>query len=361
MRENTLEILLDEYYKQNLHVNSYVERKVHLDDQSCQINGITKSGKTTLVKKYLLTCKKASYIYIDCRDIRINVQSMSQMLPRYCNQNSIDIVVLDNYIPSITLPSVKQLIITTELPINNAYLPNIRLMPLDYEEFLAYEIKYDSTALNHFLQLGGLPAMHAVNSEERHLYIQQSLKASLPPAEFDILHFIAKSSTLKLSTFSMYEKLKIERKISKDILYKSVKSLEAKQYLFHLPKFKHQRAIKKSYICDIAFKNALTQQKNFRLLFENLIFLELHKRRRDIYYDEKIDFYIPSQNRIVLCMPFSNEDTLFKTIENIEEFIVAHGVTHVKVVTMSSEGELRHPFVNVEMLSFSEWAIIEGE
>ncbi len=356
-----MKILLDEYYKQSLHVNSYIERKVQLDTQSYQINGITQSGKTTLVKKYLLTCKKAAYIYIDCRDVRINIESMNQMLTRYCNQNSINIVVLDNYSPSITLPNVKQLIITTELPIDNAYLPNIRLMPLDYEEFLAYEIKYDSTAINHFLQLGGLPAMHTVNSEDRHLYIQQSLKISLTPVEFDILLFIAKSSTLKLSTFSMYEKLKVDRKISKDMLYKSVESLEAKQYLFHLSKFKHQRAIKKSYLCDIAFKNALSQQKNFRLLFENLIFLELHKRRRDIFYDEKIDFYIPSQNRIVLCMPFSNEDTLFKTIENIEEFIITHGVAHVKVVTMSSTGELRHPFVDVEMLSFSEWAIIEGE
>ena len=356
-----MEILLDEYYKQSLHVNSYVERKVQLDDQSYQINGITQSGKTTLVKKYLLTCKKSSYIYIDCRDIRIDVEEMNRDLMRYCNQNSIDIVVLDNYYTAITLPNVKQLLITTELPIENPHLPSISLAPLDYEEFLAYELKYDSTALNHFLQLGGLPAMHTINSESRHLYIQQTLMKALTPIEFDVLQFITKSNTLKLSTFTIYEKLKTERKISKDMLYKSVESLEAKQYLFHLPKFNHQRAVKKSYICDIAFKNAFTQQKNFRLLFENLIFLELHKRRRDLFYDEKIDFYIPSQNRIVLCMPFSNEETLFKTIENIEEFIITHGVTHVKIVTMSSAGALHHPFVDVEMLPFGEWAIIEGE
>ncbi|MEA2111224.1 MAG: ATP-binding protein [Campylobacterota bacterium] len=356
-----MEILLDEYYKQNLHVNNYVERKVQLDEQSYEINGITRSGKTTLVKKYLLTCKKSTYIYIDCRDIRIDSNTMNGVLTRYCNQNGIEIVVLDNYNEHFNLPNVKQLLITTEKPLNNPYLPSIKLSTLDYEEFLAYEPKYDSTALNHFLQLGGLPAMHTINSEERHLYIQQALMRSLSQVEFEIVSFIAKSNSLKLSTFSMYEKLRSERKISKDMLYRSVDSLLKRDYLFQVPKYKHLRAVKKIYLCDIAFKNALTHQKNFRLLFENLIYLELHKRKREIFYDDNIDFYVPSQNRIILCMPFSNEDVLFKTVEKIEEFIITHGVTDVKVVTMSSEAQLHHPFVNVEMLPFSEWAIIEGE
>jgi predicted AAA+ superfamily ATPase len=356
-----MEILLDEFYKQNLHVPHYVERKVQLDEQSYEICGITQSGKTTLVKKYLLTCKKSHYIYIDCRDIRIDIETMNTMLTRYCNQNHIEIVVLDNYTKAFVLPNVKQLLITTDTPLNHPYLPRISLTPLDYEEFLAYEPKYDSTALNHFLQLGGLPVMHTISSESRQVYIQQSLSRVLSDIEFEVLLFIAKSSSLKLSTFSMYEKLKGERKVSKDMLYRSVETLLHKQYLFQVAKHGHSRAVKKSYLCDIAFKNALTHHKNFRLLFENLIFLELNKRGRDIFYDEKIDFYIPQQNRIILCMPFSNEDILFKTIEKIEEFIITHGVSDVKVVTMSSEGQLSHPFVNVEMLPFSEWAIIEGE
>jgi len=356
-----MEILLDEFYKQSLHVNHYVERKVQLDEQSYEICGITQSGKTTLVKKYLLTCKKSLYMYIDCRDIRIDIEAMNESLTRYCNQNHIEIVVLDNYTQAFNLPNVKQLLITTDVALNNPYLPLISLTPLDYEEFLAYEPKYDSTALNHFLQLGGLPVMHTISGDARQVYIQQSLSHALSDIEFDILLFIAKSSTLKLSTFSMYEKLKSERKLSKDMLYKSVEALLNKQYIFHIPKYAHSRAVKKSYLCDIAFKNALTHHKNFRLLFENLVFLELNKRGREIFYAEKIDFYIPAQNRIVLCMPFSNEDILFKTIEKIEEFIITHGVSDVKVVTMSSEGQLSHPFVNVEMLPFSEWAIIEGE
>ncbi len=357
-----MEILLDEYYKQNLHVNGYVARKVQLQhSHSYQICGMTLSGKTTLLKQYLLTCKKSSYIYIDCRDIRIDVAALNRLLPHYCQQHGIDIVALDNYHRAIILPPVAQLLITTQTPLAELDLIRIMLMPLDYEEFLAYEMKYDSTALNHFLQLGGLPVMQTLTQECRHLYIQQALQARLSAMEFTVLLFIARSSTSKLSTFTIYEKLKTEQKLSKDMLYKSVASLLAKQYLFHLSKWHHERAVKKSYICDIAVRNALTHQKNFRLLFENLVFLELNKRGRTLYYSEKIDFYIPSQHRIVLCMPFSSDEVLFKTIEQIEEFIVTQGVTHVKVVTMSSSGALQHPFVDVEMLPFSEWAIIEGE
>ncbi len=356
-----MELLLDEYYKQNLHVTGYVTRKVQLDRRSYQISGITLSGKTTLVKNYLLTCKKSSYIYIDCRDIRIDIEALNALLTHYCQQNGIEIVVLDNYIDTIYLPSVAQLIITTHAPIAQLDLEHIALMPLDYEEFLAYEMKYDSTALNHFLQLGGLPIMQTLAHENRHLYIQQALQNRLSAVEFNVLLVIARSSTAKLSTFALYEKLKSRRKISKDLLYRCVASLQHKQYLFYVDKWHHKRAVKKCYFCDIALKNALTHQKNFRLLFENLVFLELNKRGRTLYYSEKIDFYIPSQHRIVLCMPFSNEEVLFKTVEQIEEFIVTQGVTHIKVVTMGSSGALQHPFVDVEMLPFSEWAIIEGE
>jgi len=356
-----MEILLDEYYKQNLHVNGYVERKVQLYQRSCQICGVSLSGKTTLLKQYLLTCKKLSYIYIDCRDIRIDVAMFNRLLPRYCHNKSIDIVALDNYHNALTLPPVTQLLLTTEAPVADLNLPCVTLMPLDYEEFLAYEMKYDSTALNHFLQLGGLPVMQTLPSDQRHLYLQQTLQHRLSAIEFAVLLFIARSPTLKLSTFAIYEKLKTERKLSKDLLYKSVVSLKQKRYVFHVKKFHHDRAVAKSYLCDIALKNALTHQKNFRLLFENLIFLELHKRGRSVYYSDKVDFYIPSQRRIVLCMPFANEEVLFKTVEPIEEFMITQGVTHVKVVTMSSSATLQHPFVDVEMLPFSEWAIIEGE
>ncbi len=355
--------LLEEYYRQNLSISRFISRKSTLDDRSTYLYGVAQSGKTALIKHYLLTCKKNSYLYLDCRDLRLDADVFNRSIDLFCLERGITIVALDNYAPKFKAPRVTQLILSGEhlLEIPQRHFRPLQIRPLDYEEFLAYEPKYDSTALNHFLQLGGYPAMHALAADQRTLYIQQMLSQALSPMELKIIGVIANSSAVKLSAYSIYERLKHEQRISKDKLYKEVVALIEKKYIYEVSKFAHERAIKKLYLCDIAIKNALTIQKHFGRLFENLVFLEMHKRHFEIFYVENIDFYLPQHQRIVLCMPFGAQDALFKKIESIESFIIAHNIVHVEVVTVSSEGSLQHPFVSVQMLPFSEWAIIEGE
>jgi predicted AAA+ superfamily ATPase len=155
-----MEILLQELYKTDIHLDKFHFRKVYLKDESYQINGITQSGKSKLVKNYLLGLKKNTYLYIDCNDIRINIQELNNSLTKFCNLNKIDTLVLDNYMQEIKIANVSQLILCCETTLNIDYLTTLQLYPLDYEEFLAYEHKYDSTALNDFFQLGGFPSMH---------------------------------------------------------------------------------------------------------------------------------------------------------------------------------------------------------
>jgi predicted AAA+ superfamily ATPase len=356
-----MENLLEKFYKQDLHVYSYIERKVRLDGQSTQINGISQSGKTSLIKHTLLQEKKSSYLYIDCNDIRIDTTLLNDILGKFCKENDIECVALDNYRPEIIPPNVRRLIIASEIHYDFSSLKTIRLYPLDFEEFLAFEHKFDSTALNHFFQLGGFAAMHRIPSEERSLYIQSSLRHALNDIEFDLMLMAARMAAQKVSSYTLYERLKTERKISKDMLYKNMDALTEKGYLHQLAKFEHPRATKKLYLCDIALKNALSTQKHFGRLFENMIYLEMLKHGLEFYYAEGIDFYIPHQRRAILCIPFGNREMLFKKIEGIEAFIVTHDIANVEVVTMSSEAELSHPFVKVEMIPFAIWALIEGE
>lgn len=124
-------------------------------------------------------------------------------------------------------------------------LETLNLYPLDYEEFLAYEHKYDSSALNHFFQLGGLAVMHKIYSDERNIYLQKVFQNALDDIEFDILVLCAKFNSQKLSAFTIYERLKAKRKISKDKLYKSFENLVEKKYIHLLEKFNHTRATKK--------------------------------------------------------------------------------------------------------------------
>lgn len=350
--------LLDEYYRYDLHSAGYIERKKSIAKNSIAIYGITQSGKTSLIKHYLLTQKKATYLYIDCRDLRIDINELNSVLESFCTEQKISILALDNYNTAITLFDIDQLILSCETPIELPFL-TLHLNLLDYEEFLAFEQKYDSTALGHFLQLGGFPFMHRIPSEERSLYLQKVFAYALDETELAILIQATKMTTQKVSAHNLYERLKLERKISKDKLYVHLQSLFDRRYLYGLEKFNHPSAVKKLYICDIAIKHALTLQKHFGRVFENLIYLELVKHGIECYYEEGIDFYLPSRAQIILAVPFENEHSLFKRVEALEAFIITHDVQEVIVITMNLESILSHPIARIEMIPFSQWALGE--
>ena len=352
-----MEILLEEFYKTDLHIDKYIHRKVQIDEKSYQINGITQSGKTQLIKHYLLGLKKSSYLYIDCDDIRIETHQFNTTLNSFCTQNKIDVVALDNYTPEISFPNVSQLLIACEEYYELPYLERLQLYPLDYEEFLAYEHKYDSSALNHFFQLGGLPVMHRVFVDERNTFLQKRLQNTLSEIEFEILVLCAKMLSQKLSAFTIYERLKQKRKISKDKLYASFKALQSKNYIHLLEKFAHSRATKKVYLGDTALKSALSVEKNFGRLFENMVFLELLKSGHTCYYEDGIEFYLPKNDEIILCKPFADERRLFQKIESLEAFIFTHSIKKITAISMNKEGSLSHPFAKVAIIPFDIWAL----
>ena len=352
----SMKTLLDEYYRYDLHSVGFIERNQSIDEESLLIYGISQSGKTALIKNYLLSHKKSTYLYIDCRDLRLNISELNTSLESYCKENKISILALDNYHESIRLFEIDQIVLSSENPIDLPYR-QIRLELLDYEEFLAFESKYDSTALNHYFQLGGFPAMHRVPSEERALYLQNTLLRVLEPVEFSILAQASKMVTQKVSAFNLYERLKTERKISKDKLYLHLQSMFDRGYLKSLGKFNHPSAVKKLYLCDIAIKHALVAQKHFGRLFENLVFSELDKHHTECYYDEGIDFYLPQRRQIIIASPFANEHALFKKVEALEGFIVSNRVREVIAVTMGLESTLSHPISRIEMIPFERWAL----
>ena len=351
--------ILEEYYKQELHVDGFTERKVQLSGYNYQISGIIRSGKTTLIKKYLKEFKKSLYLYIDLEDIRIDKELLNSSIQKFCITNKIETLVYENYDETFFIPNVKQVILTCKENIELENVVNLPIYPLDFEEFLAYEHNFDSTALNHFIKLGGLPVMHNINANEQILYIQKALKDTLSPIEFTLLVEIAQSATQKLSAFNLYTKLKEKQKISKDSLYKAFANLELRRYLHVVAKFNHERAVKKLYMADVSFIYALHVKKNFIRIFETLVLLELVKKEKAIFYEEGISFYIPNENRVILCMPFADERALFKKIESIEAFIFTHQVEVIEAVTMSSETTLSHPMASIEMIEFSRWALMD--
>jgi len=352
-----MEILLEELYKIEFSHERFHDRKICLGTNSYHIRGISNSGKTALVRNYLLTLKKNSYLYVDCNDVRIQIDLFNKILPAFCSKNGVKTLVFDNYTPQYMFPNVTQIITISQENYVLEGFESLLLYPLDYEEFLAFEHKYDSSALNHFFQLGTLPSMHTLHAHERTIYIQKMLRYSLHEIEFDLLQLCAKFISQKLSPYTLYERLKLQRKISKDKLYLYFQKMVEKNYIHLLEKFQHPRATKKIYLCDTTLKTALSIEKNFSTLFENMVYLELRKANTECFYTDGVDFYIPSEHEIILCKPFADERRLFKKLEALEAFLLTHAIEKVSVITMNKEGTLSHPLLKVDIIPFDIWAL----
>ncbi len=358
-----MELLLEELYKQDITANSYVDRKIYIDHQNkLNIYGVTLSGKTYLLKHTLLGLKKSQYLYINLNDERVHIDEyFTFTLSTFIKNKKITHLVLDNYSNNFILPNVEYIYVSSNIKLELDGFEYIKLFPLDYEEFLAYEIRYDSNAINSYLLLGGFPINQTLANDLIITNIQKSLKYALNSIEYDILKYIATSTTNTISAFTLYERLKQNRKISKDYLYKNFKSIKEKGYIHEVAKFESKKTIKKLYLCDISIKHAFTSAKHFSKTFENLVFLEMLKNGFEIFYLDEIDFYIPKLGRMILSMPFTSQEALFKKVEKIEAFVITNNIKTIEVVTLSSNSTIKHPFVQINLVPFYEWAIFEAE
>ena len=355
--------MLEALYNLSNKKTNLIPRKQYIDSAYTIIKGAGKTGKTSIIRQHLSSLPSVSYLYVDLNDLRIEKKTLADELIDFCYENKIQTLVIEAYDNSIPLPNVPNIILSTETDLFIDSFKNITLYNLDFEEFLAFDSRYDSldSAFTHFLQTSSYPELYYTHQDNRQKQMQNILQLSLNPLELQILIHSAKLLGQKVSAFQMFERLKQQQKLSKDMFYKTFYGLMEKGYLYWVQKFEHERATKKLYTLDFNIKNALTLQKDFSSLFETLVYLEMLKRGSEIFYADGIDFYIPKENRIVLTMPFSNEDVLFKKIESIEGFIIENGVLHVEVVTMSAETKLGLPYAVVEMMPFVNWAIVEGE
>jgi predicted AAA+ superfamily ATPase len=355
--------MLDALYNLSTKRPNLVARKYQITKPFTIIKGAAKTGKTSIIKQYLSSLPSTSYLYIDLNDLRLDASIVKRELDDFCKINKIHTLVIEAYDNDIPLPNVSQIILSTEETLEIEGFDILNIYNLDFEEFLAFDSRYDTleNAFTHFLQTSSYPELYFAHQDNRQKQMQNILRLSLNPLELQMMIHSAKLVGQKVSAFQMFERLKQQQKLSKDMFYKTFYGLMDKGYLYWVEKYEHTRATKKLYTLDFNIKNALTLQKDFSRLFETLVFLEMLKRGSEIYYADGIDFYMPKENRIVLTMPFSNEDVLFKKIESIEAFIIENGVLFVEVVTMSAETKLGLPYAVIEMMPFVQWAIVEGE
>jgi predicted AAA+ superfamily ATPase len=126
--------------------------------------------------------------------------------------------------------------------------------------------------------------------------------------------------------------------------------------LIFLEKFDQPKAVKKLFLIDFALKNALSFQKDFIKRFENIVFLELYKKKDSIYYTEEIDFYLPKENTAILCIPFLPTNLLKNKIIKRKKHFKKFGVSKVDIISLGNEAEFIDSNINYQIIPFWNWA-----
>jgi hypothetical protein len=218
------------------------------------------------------------------------------------------------------------------------------LFPLSFKEYLRfnnlkleknylytnqrYEIK---NLFNKYLIEGGFPEV--INSDFKEqilqsyvdLIIYKDLIERYNLKNFTLLRNIIKYSCSNVSKLfsinSYYNSIKDNLKVSRDTIVEYVGYLNDINFLFFLPKFDYSlknqnRSMNKVYLIDNGLANAISfkfSEDRGRLL-ENLVFIELKRRGKEIYYHKnkrECDFVIKDGFDIVEAIQVTkslNED-----------------------------------------------------
>jgi hypothetical protein len=161
----------------------------------------------------------------------------------------------------------------------------------------------------------------------------------------------------KKSLYQLFNTLKNQIKISKDKFYATVKTFENSGLVYFLPKYNQEKAIKKVYSYNHAFLNAISHAKKFKNEFTNMVFLQLESNFEKIYYLDNIDFFIPSENYVILSIPFFNP-LLKKGIEKkLNKVLKENEIKKIDIVTVGYSENFFINDIEVEVLPFFEWAV----
>ncbi|MDX1809152.1 MAG: ATP-binding protein [Sulfurospirillaceae bacterium] len=354
--------LLETLYEINYKNDTYYERKAKIIFDKTLILGPRKSGKTHLIVDYLQNFNSTDFLYIDFLDERLNEEELDgNKLSIFLNEHGIKILILENFDFSFELPNVDKIIITSDLcdkKLENFH--TLYLHPLDFEEFILFDKKHSNIEqlFNQFTNQGSLPEIAMYHENDRYKKMQKVSKDIFQNRnEFLIFKKFCEMQGTKISLFQLYNQLKTKMKISKDFVYKTSLELQEKELILLVEKYQQKKSAKKVYLFDFAIKNGLTFKKDFLKRFENMVFSELYKRRKEVFYTDFIDFWIPLEQEGIICAPFSTIISIKNKSNKILSHVKALEGKTIWITTLGNEGEFEQEGIKFILIPFWNWAL----
>jgi predicted AAA+ superfamily ATPase len=352
-----------EYFQNQRHTSTpFIPRKCQLPPTgNLNLYGPRGSGKTAIIFDYMEETEAEKTLYIDLDDPNlIFTPLLVASLQRHIDAEGITLLILDHYRAGYfeTLPKVARLIVLSRTPLHDADLIKVALFPLDYEEFLAFETTTANKSFNHFLRLGTLPAV--ARSPKSHTEIfKHFFQSAFSESEQKLLLILAQHHTKHLTTHQIYSFAKEKFKVSKDWLYKTIKTFEEEKLLFFIED-RYQKSGKKMLLFDFAFAKYLTLGQPFSIQFDTMIALAFIKHQ--IAFETLgIHGYLTLSNELVIPAPFESEESLWVKSQNKFSIYKKYGIQKVTIVTIANSYEYQIEKLHFEAIPFNEWSVINAE
>jgi len=174
-----------------------------------------------------------------------------------------------------------------------------------------------------------------------------------------------------LSINKLYNEYKgLGHKISKDTLYQYFSYLEDAYALLSVPIFKNsiqeeQRQPRKIYAIDNGFKTLLNTSfsQDFSKLYENLVFLELRRHQREVYYykgKQEVDFYVPGPGARLINVSVDIEDskTFDREINGLLEGMKYMKMDRAELVTQHRDEQIEIEGKRIDVVPLWQWLLV---
>ena len=349
---------LDSLYESQLPKINFFNRKVSIESDKTLIIGAKMSGKSAIIIDYLKSYKDEEFLYIDLADMRVDKRSVRENLNSFITlHKEIKLLVIENCCSDIKLPNLKKIVLTSVFDINIDGFTKKYLYPLDFEEYLSWDknISNIEHTFSNYSNTSTYPELFFSKNDNIKIY-QDKIKAIFrDDIEIVILKELVKFQAERVSSFQIFNIIKAHYRISKDRFYNFITKLEDEKFIFFLSKQNSSKSSKKIYFLDFNLKSKITFKKNFIKRFENILFLELIKRDKEIFYTDKIEFYLPYEKIAIIPIAFLADEMVKKKIEKITSEAKKLHIKKIIAVTIGVEMEFEIEGIKCEVIPFWEF------
>ncbi|MEA3451146.1 MAG: ATP-binding protein, partial [Bacteroidota bacterium] len=266
------------------------------------------------------------------------------------------------------------------------------VFPLSFKEYLQfndvkiniYSSKSKSQIVNYFekyLQYGGFPELLFGNvrfarqtlQEYIDLIVYKDLIERYKITNHYLMRYLVKYCFTNISTLLSFNKLFNDLKsqgirLSKNTLYNYMQYLEDAYAVFSMPIYSRSvtdqsKNPKKIYSVDIGFKTAISLSLDIGHKFENIVFLQLRKTTKDIFYwksNQEVDFVSVHNEQlkfINVAYDLSNPNTFKREINGLIEGMKKTNTSEAFLINNEKEDTLLIDNKTIYIIPLWKWLL----